>query len=129
MDVGNPSNFCRILQIFEHSFTDFKQLVSSFSYSDNETKQAIKDLHKKYNYVADPHGAVAYLGLKEYLKNHNQYGIFLETAHPVKFLDVVQPLISENINIPAQIQLVINKNKNAVLTKNYGDLKNYLCNK
>lgn len=128
MDVGNPSNFIRILEIFNQSFSNIQQLISSYSFSDEQTKQSIIEINTKYNYVPDPHGAVAYLGLKEYLKNHNQYGIFLETAHPVKFLDVVKPLVSIEIPIPTQIKNVINKEKSSILIDNYHHLKHYLLN-
>lgn len=128
MDVGNPSNFIRILEIFNQSFSNIQQLISSYSFSDEQTKQSILEIYTKYNYVPDPHGAVAYLGLKEYLKNHNQYGIFLETAHPVKFLDVVKPLVSIEIPIPTQIKNVINKEKSSILIDNYHHLKHYLLN-
>lgn len=126
MDVGNPSNFIRILEIFNHSIKNIRQLISAYSFSDEQTKQAILELYLKFQYVPDPHGAVAYLGLKEYLKNHNQYGIFLETAHPVKFLDIIKPLVSKEIPIPTQIQEVINKKKESICIANYNDLKEYL---
>ena len=112
--------------IFNHSIKNIRQLISAYSFSDEQTKHAILELYLKFQYVPDPHGAVAYLGLKEYLKNHNQYGIFLETAHSVKFLEIIKPLVSKEIPIPTQIEEVINKKKESICIANYNDLKEYL---
>ena len=126
MDVGNPSNFVRILELFDNNITDLKNNFSSYSFSDDDTREAIVKLKEEANYIADPHGAVGYLGLKKYFKNHSGQGIFLETAHPIKFLNVVEPLIKEKIQIPKQIKSVLNKDKKAVQIKSYQDLKQQL---
>ena len=128
MDVGNPSNFVRILEIFGHDNSKLKKYLSSYSFTDDETRKAIKLLKEKSNYIADPHGAVGYLGLKEYMNDKNAHGIFLETAHPVKFLDVVQPLINESIELPPQILEVIGKEKIAINISIYEELKHFLLN-
>jgi len=105
MDVGNPSNFIRILELFHHKFVDLKNVLSSTSISDDQTRATIKAIKKEYNYLLDPHGAVGYLALEDYLKGHsNEKGIFLETAHPVKFYDVVEPVIGEAVPIPSAVQ-------------------------
>lgn len=105
MDVGNPSNFVRILEIFHHEFGDLKKVLSSMSISDEQTKEAIKTVKKSHNYLLDPHGAVGYLALEKYLNEHSgDKGMFLETAHPVKFFDVVEPVIGEAVTIPATVQ-------------------------
>jgi len=86
MDVGNPSNFVRILEIFHHQFPELKSKLSSYSISDKETMKTIAEVYQKENYILDPHGAVGYLSLQRYLNdNPNEKGIFLETAHPVMF--------------------------------------------
>ena len=112
MDVGDPSNFVRILELFKNDSTVLKNLISSYSISDDETKTTIKNVLAKENYLLDPHGAVAYIALKKYLENDNDSkGIFLETAHPVKFYDVVEPVIQQSVPIPESVQLQINKEK------------------
>jgi len=105
MDVGNPSNFIRILEIFDHQFTNLINEVSSCSISDAETSNTLKEVYQENNYLLDPHGAVGYLALQRYLKEHPaQKGIVLETAHPVKFFDVVEPIIGKKVPIPEAIQ-------------------------
>jgi len=122
MDVGNPSNFVRILEIFDHDNSKLKKYLSSYAFTDDETRETIKELKRKFNYVADPHGAVGYLGLKKYVAGNNVQGIFLETAHPVKFLDVVEPLIKETIKLPPQILEVIDKEKKTINISTYEEL-------
>ena len=127
MDVGDPSNFIRIQEIYKNKFETLKDNVSSFSFSDNETREAMKEIYTQYNYVADPHGAVGYLGSKAYLKeNPNAHCVFLETAHPTKFLDVVEEVIKETQPLPEQIQSVMDKEKKSVVISTYEDLKNFL---
>ena len=129
MDVGNPSNFVRVLQLFNNEFTSLKNHLSSYSFSDEETRDAIYKVFKNWKYVMDPHGAVGYLGLKMFLRdNPDFYGTFLETAHPVKFPDTVEEMIGEKIKIPKQILPIFSKEKKSVPVKNYTDLKNYLLN-
>ena len=127
MDVGNPSNFIRIQEIYKNDFENLKNNLSSFSFSDLETKLALKEIFDNYNYVADPHGAVGYLGCKAYLKEHpNAHCVFLETAHPTKFLDVVEEVIQEKQPLPKQIQAVMGKDKVATKISSYEELKRFL---
>jgi threonine synthase len=127
MDVGAPSNFVRIQEIYKNNFSSLKENLSSYSFSDEETKAAMLEIFDKYNYVADPHGAVGYLGCKAYLKeNANAHCVFLETAHPTKFLDVVEAVIKEEQPLPEQIQSVMGKDKVAVKISTYEDLKMFL---
>jgi threonine synthase len=127
MDVGNPSNFIRIQEMYNNDLEQFKKDFSSFSFTDAETLEAMKSIYKIDGYIAEPHGAVGYLGLKKELKNHaNAIGIFLETAHPIKFLDVVEPALNVKLPIPTQIESVLNKEKVSVKIKNYEDLKAFL---
>ncbi|WP_139344223.1 threonine synthase, partial [Cellulophaga omnivescoria] len=127
MDVGNPSNFIRIQEIYKNKFEILKNNMSAYSFSDYETKDAILEIYEKYNYISDPHGAVGYLGCKAHLKkNPNAYCVFLETAHPSKFLDIVEDIIKKKQPLPKQIQSVIEKDKIATTISNYEDLKEYL---
>jgi len=129
MDVGNPSNFIRIQEIYKNKFDILKENMSSYSFSDEETKDALKEMYANYNYVADPHGAVGYLGCKSYLRNHpNAHCVFLETAHPTKFLDVVEEVIQEKQPLPEQIQSVMGKEKVSVKISTYDELKAFLLN-
>ncbi len=130
MDVGDPSNFVRIRHLYQDDLSTLQENLSSFSFSDEATRTAMKTVYSQTGYVMDPHGAVGYLGLKEYQKNKpNTYGIFLETAHPVKFLDVVEETLGLSPEIPAQIQKVIDKEKHSIKIKTYEDLKSYLLDK
>lgn len=127
MDVGNPSNFIRIQEIYNQDFNTLKNNLTSYSYTDEETCNALKEMYNEHNYIADPHGAVGYLGCKDYLKNHpNSHCVFLETAHPTKFLDVVEDVIKENIDLPPQILSVMDKKKKAIKISSYEDLKSFL---
>ncbi len=127
MDVGDPSNFIRIRHIYKDNFELLTENLSSYSFTDEETKEAMLSIHKNCSYVADPHGAVGYLGLKKYQEeNPNTYGIFLETAHPVKFLDVVVDTLDTTLEIPAQIKKVMDKEKKSLKISSYDELKGYL---
>ena len=115
MDVGNPSNWVRILEIFEHQFGALKEVVRSYSISDAATKEAIAAVYAQQKYLLDPHGAVGYLALEKYLAQHpDQSGIFLATAHPVKFYDVVEPVIHEKIALPPAIQALLSLKKKSI---------------
>jgi threonine synthase len=127
MDVGAPSNFIRIQEIYKKNFDSLKYNLSSYSFSDKETKDAMLEIYNNYNYVADPHGAVGYLGCKAYLKeNPNTHCVFLETAHPTKFLNVVEEVIKKEQLLPKQIQSVMGKQKIATSISTYEDLKRFL---
>ena len=127
MDVGNPSNFIRIQEMYQNDLEQFKKDFSSFRFSDAETLEALKTIYNTDGYIAEPHGAVGYLGLKKELANHpNAIGIFLETAHPIKFLDVVEPALNVKLPIPAQIESVMHKEKVSVKIKSYEELKAFL---
>ncbi len=118
MDVGDPSNFVRILEIFQNEFVDLQKVLSSYSFTDDETRAAIQSVYKQYNYLLDPHGAVGFLALNAYLEKHPmQKGIVLETAHPVKFYDVVEPVINEKVPVPAAVQQQVNAEKKSIKMK------------
>ncbi len=128
MDVGNPSNFVRILEIFHHQFPDLKDNLSSYSITDEETLMTIKEVFEKFNYTLDPHGAVGYLALKRYLTDHaDSKGIFLETAHPVKFPEAVEKATSKKINNPPSISAMMDLEKKSIRLKaSYNVFKNFL---
>jgi len=126
MDVANPSNFIRIQAIFKNNFKLLKENLKSFRFTDYETREALKHIYNDYKYTTDPHGAIGYLGLKSVDLSNEQIGVFLETAHPVKFLDVVEPLINKKLEIPTQIKQVMNNEKVAIDINNYDDLKSLL---
>jgi threonine synthase len=131
MDVGNPSNFVRILELFHHQFADLKKVLSSDSISDEETRKTIREVFEKEDYLLDPHGAVAYFALENYLKQHpEENGYILETAHPVKFYDVVEPVIHQKIPIPESVKSILDKEKESILMNaDFEKLKDYLLQK
>jgi len=126
MDVGNPSNFIRIQELFNNEFESLKSQFSSYSFSDKATRKIMKAIYENTGYVADPHGAIGYLGLQKYGLQDQEYGVFLETAHPVKFLDVVEDTLPVKVAIPEQIQKVMNKEKEAQRITSYQELKVFL---
>ena len=128
MDVGNPSNLQRILDLYEDVYRIRKD-ICSWSFSDNETKEEIINLYKNYKYLLDPHSAVGLLGLKKYLKSvsEDNIGIFLGTAHPSKFSDIIKPIINEDIKIPSRLKKMIDKDKRSIKIKNsFDEFSDYL---
>lgn len=128
MDVGNPSNFVRVLELFNNSFINLKKILSGYTITDEETKAMLKQVKKETGYLLDPHGAVGYLALQRYLSEHaGDKGVFLETAHPVKFYDVVEPVINEAVPIPDNIQQILPLKKRSIeMDAEYELLKEYL---
>jgi threonine synthase len=127
MDVGNPSNFIRIQELYHNDLGQFEKDFSSYSFTDTETEAAMKDIFSRTQYIAEPHGAVGYLGLKkEMQKQPDSLGVFLETAHPIKFLDIVEPLLDLKLPIPKQIESVLGKEKVSTKIKTYEDFKTFL---
>ena len=103
MDVGNPSNFERLLDLYENDAAKMGTEIWAASFTDNKTEQCIKHTFQETNYVLDPHGAVALLGLKKFTSAESN-GIFLETAHPAKFRETVEPAIAHKIDLPERLQ-------------------------
>ncbi|MEM9143618.1 MAG: threonine synthase [Bacteroidota bacterium] len=127
MDVGDPSNFVRIRHLYQNDFDTLSQNLSAYTFTDAETRKAMRRIYEQSDYITDPHGAVGYLGMKKYQENHpGVYGIFLETAHPVKFLDVVEEVIGKKLELPGQIQKVMGKTKHSTAIATYQELKDYL---
>jgi threonine synthase len=127
MDVGNPSNFARILNLFGGSYQKIKSHVTGFAFTDAETCSIMQEVFQTKNYCLDPHGAVGYLGLKSGLQE-NEVGIFLETAHPAKFKETVELVLSTKIKLPVELQTLLNKEKKSVKCEaSLGALKNTLA--
>lgn len=144
MDVGNPSNFVRILEMMQNNFTTLSNALSSYSITDADTKATIARVYKTNNYILDPHGAVAFIAAEKFLseqqvKNNtkattedaiNAGAIILETAHPVKFPEVVEEAIGQALSIPASVQNLFEKEKVSIpLAPNYTAFKNWMLNK
>ena len=129
MDVGNPSNFARILDLYDHDLSCIQSDIQGFTATDKVTQEAMMDVYVNEKYIMDPHGAIGYLGLKELLNTENQIGVFLETAHPGKFKEVVENSILGSIAIPERLQLFFEKKKQAIQLKNsFEDFKDYILN-
>lgn len=128
MDVGNPSNFPRLCDFFHHELGEIRRKMEGIAFTDEATKKAIKEVYQKQGYVLEPHSAISYLGLNHFL-NHNPdwAGIFLATAHPAKFPEVVEEIIGKKIAIPPELLQLLNKPSQSIkLSKDYVDLQKTL---
>ena len=127
MDVGDPSNFIRIEELWGHERKELAQKLSSFAYSDAQTLEAMRELKNTYDYLADPHGAIGYLGAQDYQKTHpGTPAVFLETAHAVKFLPVVEKALGFTPPLPEALQELMKKPKVAQSISHYDELKSLL---
>ena len=129
MDVGNPSNFYRLLDLVDHNIDTLTKELVGYAFTDDETRQAMKNIFSASGYVMDPHGAVGYLGLKRYAEEHrtSSTGIFLETAHPGKFLDVVEETLEQKIELPLPLQKFLAGKKVSVpMSSGFADFKEFL---
>ncbi len=128
MDVGNPSNFPRIMELFGHHTEALREVVSSQSVSDAETRNAIGQCFEKNKYVLDPHGAVAYKALHDYMHMHKELqGYILETAHPIKFADVVEAELNQKVSMPEHIKDLMTREKNSIfMESDFQHLKEWL---
>lgn len=131
MDVGNPSNFIRILELFQQDNELIRALVSGFTISDADTKATIERVYRDYHYVLDPHGAVAMLALEKYLADHpSEAGVFLATAHPVKFPETVEQAIGKQLEMPAAAKDLIGKTSYSVpMAADFLLFKSWLLNR
>lgn len=126
MDVGNPSNFVRILDLYKESHESIKSNISGEKLSDKEIGEGIKTCLKENGYLLDPHGACGYLALKKQL-NGSEKGVFLETAHPAKFAETVENIIQKKIEIPEKLREFMKGKKQTVeIEKNFDDFKKFL---
>lgn len=128
MDVGNPSNFARMLDLFHSDLPLMQKDITGYHFTDEETKTAMVNVLKNDNYILDPHGAVGYLGLKKYQQTNTQVtGIFLETAHPGKFKEVVEEVLAQELPLPDKLNAFLSKEKKTIAMSNdFGQLKSFL---
>lgn len=128
MDVGDPSNFARIYDLYKGDHTKITSLISGATYSDNQIRETMKDCYAKTGYILDPHGACGYRALNEQLKD-GEVGMFCETAHPAKFKDTVDPIIGTSVEIPERLAEFMKGKKQCVaMTKDFADFKAFLLN-
>jgi threonine synthase len=126
MDVGDPSNFVRLTDVFENDHDKMNELISGFVVDDDTIRSTIKEVNDRTGYVLDPHGACAYTALRSELDN-DEYGVFLATAHPAKFPDVVEEQTGETVPVPAEMQMFMQREKQSdELAPSLSDLKKYL---
>lgn len=129
MDVGNPSNLGRILSLYQHDVNALRSSLSSWSYTDAQTRETIRRVYQEHQYCLDPHTAVGYLGMETYLEHHEPQtpGIVLATAHPAKFLPIVEPLIGRSLPLPPPLEEALKRPKVAVqLSNRYAEFKDFL---
>ena len=131
MDVGNPSNFARLMDMYDNSLEKIREEIIGYSFTDEETRQLMREVYEQYNYVMDPHGAIGYGALKKYFAEEPEAdkltGIFLETAHPAKFIDVVEDTINQKIEIPYNLIGYLEKKKESIrMSADYEALKDFL---
>ena len=128
MDVGDPSNFARVLDLYGHSHEAIKNDISGCTYTDEQISETLLDCYRKHGYLLDPHGAVGYRALSEYLES-DEVGVFLETAHPAKFKDTVDRILGEEISIPDRFQAFMKGTKQSInLPKDFASFKAFLMN-
>jgi len=128
MDVGDPSNFYRVLRLFGDSHARLREKVSSFAVHDDLVLRTIAEVYQNHQYLCDPHGAVAYCLLEKYLEQHpGNKGIFLETAHPSKFEEAVGSAIGERVAYPASVKELLKREKKSIpVEPRYEALKEFL---
>lgn len=126
MDVGNPSNFERMQYLFNHKAEAFRELIRGFSFTDNDTLEAIREVYTKYQYVCDPHGAIGYLGLQQFRKldQSDASGVFLETAHPAKFPETIRQALGFEPETPDRLAVISTENARPIdCPNNYESIK------
>lgn len=129
MDVGNPSNFVRLIRFFGDDYNKVKEMVSGYYFDDDQTKATMREVFDQTDYVLCPHTAVAYRGLLEYRRESGDdfTGIFLATAHPAKFLDLVENTLDSPIDIPERLKNLLSLDKKAIsINAHFEDFKAYL---
>jgi threonine synthase len=132
MDVGNPSNFVRLVRFFGDDWNLVKEKISGYFFNDEETQESMRKVFSNSHYVLCPHTAIAYRGLEEYRKNSdgNFTGIFLSTAHPAKFIDLVEETLGKPVEIPERLRLLLSIEKKSIKLKPvYSDFKSLLFSK
>ena len=127
MDVGAPSNFVRILDLYHHSYKNISEIISGSWYSDEQIREIVKKVYQENNYLCDPHGACGFEALNEILAE-NQIGVFLETAHPAKFTETVEEIIGKgNVPLPKKLAAFMSGEKKSImLTREYAMFRDFL---
>ena len=126
MDVGDPSNFARILDLYENSHEQITKDISGATYNDDQIRETIAECYKSNGYILDPHGACGYRALQDNLKP-DEMGIFLETAHPAKFKEKVEPVINDKVKIPSRLATFMKGTKQSIEMRNsFIDFKAFL---
>ncbi|WP_185851691.1 threonine synthase [Blattabacterium cuenoti] len=133
MDISNPSNFSRIWYLYKKNMTQLCQKLSSYRFTDEETLAIIEMVWKEHKYMLEPHGAIGYLGLRQYLQNIKSPlapAVFLETAHPIKFIDSIPLSLRKKISVPEQLKIIFSSNSEKLKTiqipNDYNIFKNWL---
>ena len=129
MDVGNPSNFARLIDLYQNDWNAICRDIKGYAFTDDQTVEAMQSVFREFKYLLDPHGAIGYLGLKQYLSENegDVNGIFLETAHPAKFTEVVEKAIQQKVDLPPALKRFINGKKKSIMISNgYDDFKKTL---
>jgi len=128
MDVGDPSNFDRILDLFDHNYKWITEHMLGYSYTDREIREIIARVYRESGYLCDPHGATGYQAAKAYRREHPELtGIFLETAHPAKFRESVEEVIGKPVEIPQRLAAFASREKQAVqIQPEYREFRKYL---
>lgn len=128
MDVGDPSNFARIYDLYNGSHAEISKDISGATYSDTEIAETMKACYQQTGYVLDPHGACGFQALTDTLQD-GEIGVFCETAHPAKFKDTVDSILNTDINIPERLQAFMKGEKRSIpMSKNFADFKTFLMN-
>lgn len=129
MDVGDPSNFARILELYKGEHRAVSAEISGATYTDEQIRESVKAVYQETGYLLDPHGACGYRALNEGLRE-DEVGVFLETAHPAKFLDTVEGIIGEQVEIPLKLQEFMKGTKQSIpMSKEFASFKAYLMNR
>jgi len=122
--VSNPSNWVRILELYGHDDALLRKNLSTYSFTDIENIEILQKLYAQYGYIADPHGALGFEALNLYLKDHpGSIGVFLETAHPIKFMDTIKNALNITLPLPTGIESLMRQEKKSIQISDYDGLK------
>jgi threonine synthase len=128
MDVGDPSNFARMLELFDHSHDKMQAFITGYSFDDDDIRSGIRTCLSETGYLLDPHGSTGFLASRKHLKtNPGDHVVFLETAHPAKFRETVEDTIGMKIQVPHRLEKFFSREKHSLpMGKEFGALKEYL---
>jgi threonine synthase len=131
MDVSRPSNWARILDLYGNDPERIRTDVTGFAFADDTTRAAIRELHRRFGYIADPHGAIGWLGLQSFRETAREpfLGVFCETAHPCKFPDVVREELGISVDVPERAREALHGPRRSIrMGPNYSEFRDYLLN-